>query len=178
MLKQFWNRGVVKKISLCDRHDTFWNVISVITQQSYLFNDISTKSVRVEIIFRIYMVDVISALLLGHIQFIWDASAGRSPVYIVRPPLNKQTTNIEINKKFTVALHLWLMPPWAGVHRSKLHLRVLLQGLLRKSILIKRSLRWGEAGPPDHPLNWVWEESENWKGGRMRRTVRNPLLLK
>ena len=35
------------------------------------------------------------------------------------------------------------MPLRAGVHRSKLHLRVLLQGLLRKSILIKRSLRWG-----------------------------------
>ena len=70
------------------------------------------------------------------------------------------------------------MPLCAGVHRSKLHLRVLLQGLLRKSILIKRSLRWGEAGPPDHPLNWVWEESENWKQGRMQRTIRNWLLLK
>ena len=66
---------VLSKRSLCDRHDTFWNLISLITQ-SYLFNDISTKSVRVEIIFWIYMVNV-CALLLGHIQFIWCAIAGR-----------------------------------------------------------------------------------------------------
>ena len=176
MLKQLWNRGVVKKISLCGTlwqvRDTFWNVISIITQQSYLFNDISTKSVRVEIIFRIYMLNV-STLILGPPQLDAAVLCISEHLWTSKHQTLRKKNN---NDNFTVALHLWLMPPWDGAHQSKLHLlRVLLQDFLRKSILIKRSLRWAwsSRSSPDLGLRTIRKLK-----ARRRRSVRNPFLLK